>query len=133
MRYKRKTIDKFKYDALLVLFGFFVVAMVPNFLKKPALAWPVRPYADVIEIEQLVEVPVEVPVGCDTRKCMIMAYIMERFGDDASDAITMLNKCENHALDPNATNHNKNGTIDRGVFQINSSVNFFLQDTTDLV
>lgn len=50
-----------------------------------------------------------------------MHYIVDKFGDDANLAITMLTKCENHALDPQATNVNKNGSVDRGVFQINST------------
>lgn len=77
--------------------------------------------AKVIQVEKVVEVKVPVPVKCTTEKCEIMAYILEKFGDDASDAITMLNKCENHSLNPKATNTaNSNGTVDRGVFQINS-------------
>lgn len=80
-----------------------------------------RSDAQLIEIEKIVEVKVPVPVKCETEKCKIMAYIVEKFGDDASDAITMLNKCENHSLNSKATNKaNSNGTIDRGVFQINS-------------
>jgi len=77
--------------------------------------------AKVIQIDHQVEVKVPVPLNCKTEKCQIMAYIVERFGDDAADAITMINKCENHAFNPKATNTaNSNGTIDRGIFQINS-------------
>lgn len=56
-----------------------------------------------------------------TEKQLIMDYIVEKFGDDANLAITMLTQCENHSLDKEAYNYNNNGTADSGVFQINSS------------
>jgi hypothetical protein len=49
----------------------------------------------------------------------IDAYIRQVFGADADDAMRILT-CENRAHNPKATNHNRNGSIDRGVFQINS-------------
>ncbi len=55
-----------------------------------------------------------------TERQQILNYIVEIFGDDAHKAIAMLAICENSELNPYATNHNRNGTIDRGVFQINS-------------
>ena len=55
-----------------------------------------------------------------SEKQLIMDYIVELFGDDANLAITMLTKCENNKLDPEAYNYNNNGTEDSGVFQINS-------------
>ena len=54
-----------------------------------------------------------------TQKQEIIAKIVEAFGEDAPDAFNVL-YCENRGLNPNATNHNRNGTIDRGLFQINS-------------
>jgi len=125
MAYKRKTVDRWKFDAvLIVLASTLLVGMINGihtaFAVDP-LVWPIPAYdARLIEIEKEVEVIREVPVNCQTEKCEILAYIVEKFGDDAADAITMINKCENHAFDPEVTNHNSNGTIDRGVFQINS-------------
>lgn len=55
-----------------------------------------------------------------SEKEQILAYIVEKFGDRADDAITMIRKCENSDFDTHATNYNRNGTIDRGVMQINS-------------
>lgn len=55
-----------------------------------------------------------------TQKQEILKYIVEKFGDRAADAITMLNKCENHGLRTDTINKgNSNGTWDVGVFQIN--------------
>ncbi len=45
---------------------------------------------------------------------------MERFQDDAANAITLIRKCENSTFDQSRTNHNNNGTIDYGIFQVNS-------------
>lgn len=55
-----------------------------------------------------------------TEKEQIKAYIHEKFGERADDAILMLETCENSKLNPKISNKNRNGTIDRGVFQINS-------------
>lgn len=55
----------------------------------------------------------------ETPKQEIIDLIVEVFGEDAPDAFNVL-FCENRNLNPNATNHNNNGTIDRGLFQINS-------------
>lgn len=55
-----------------------------------------------------------------TEKQQILLYIVEKFGDRSHQAIAMLAKCENSKLDPHATNYNSNGTVDRGIFQINS-------------
>lgn len=45
--------------------------------------------------------------------------IEQVFGDEADNAFLILD-CENKNLNPKATNHNKDGSIDRGIFQINS-------------
>ena len=50
----------------------------------------------------------------------IFEYIVEVFGEHSPDAFNVL-FCENRNLDPYATNHNRNGTIDRGIFQLNSA------------
>lgn len=49
----------------------------------------------------------------------IVAYITEVFGKDTPKAMKVLS-CENESLNPRAVNKNRNGSIDRGVFQINS-------------
>lgn len=56
-----------------------------------------------------------------TQKQQIMAYMVEKFGDRASDLITIINQCENHDFDPEAINHNRNGSCDVGVTQENTS------------
>lgn len=55
-----------------------------------------------------------------TEKQQIMNYIVEVFGDDSADAITIINKCENHSFDPKAQNWNSNGSVDTGIFMVNS-------------
>lgn len=59
-----------------------------------------------------------------TEKQQIMAYIVEKFGDRADDAITMINSCENNGLQPRRVsklNIQKSGrrSYDVGVMQIN--------------
>lgn len=46
--------------------------------------------------------------------------IREYFGEHTEDAFKVLD-CENKTLNPRAVNHNRNGTVDRGLFQLNSA------------
>ncbi len=55
-----------------------------------------------------------------SEKQQILEYIVEVFGEDAADAIVVVRKCENSAFNPRAVNYNRNGTVDRGIFQLNS-------------
>ena len=69
---------------------------------------------EVVEVEKPVETEFE------SEKHEILAYIVEKFGEDSADAITLVRKCENSTFDQTRTNHNNNGSVDYGVFQINS-------------
>lgn len=53
-----------------------------------------------------------------SQKQEIIDYIVEVFGEDAPDAFNVL-YCENRGLNPNAVNHNRNGSRDLGIFQLN--------------
>lgn len=55
-----------------------------------------------------------------TEKQEILNYIVEVFGEYAPDAIAVVRLCENGDFDPYATNYNRNGSVDRGIFQLNS-------------
>lgn len=54
-----------------------------------------------------------------TEKEQIINYIVEVFGEDAPEAFNVLH-CENRNLDPKAINHNRNGSQDLGIFQLNN-------------
>lgn len=69
-------------------------------------------YIEIVEVEKQVEYEGE--------KHEIFSYIVEKFGEDAGDAITLVRKCENSTFDQTRTNHNRNGSVDYGIFQINS-------------
>lgn len=71
-------------------------------------------------VEVMVEVEKPVETEFDSEKHEILAYIVEKFGEDSADAITLVRKCENSTFDQTRTNHNNNGSVDYGVFQINS-------------
>lgn len=53
-----------------------------------------------------------------TQKQEIIDEIVRVFGEEAPNAFNVLH-CENRGLNPNATNHNRNGSIDYSIFQIN--------------
>ena len=124
--YIRKTVDKRQYNimimALVATFSIMMFFMLRSMAQK--MNAPMVSPAPLSGFERILieEVEVEVPINteCSTQKCQIVAYIAEVFEDHAPDAIAMLNQCENNGLDPDATNYNNNGTIDRGIFQVNS-------------
>ena len=113
---------------ILSIFGCYLLTLIPRIEQIFTETEMISPLSDAVVIERIVEkpVPVEVvrevavPLDCKTDKCLVLAYLVERFGDDADDAITMINKCENSTFDQSRHNHNNNGTVDYGVMQINS-------------
>lgn len=106
--------------ALSLLIVLFVYWLDTHFVQVDA-SWPIPAYVvRVVEIEKIVEKEIPVPVNCTTEKCKIYAYLVEKFQDDAANAITMIRKCENSKFNQQATNLNNNGTTDYGVMQINS-------------
>lgn len=90
---------------------FEVEASAPLLNPQSVMITP-TPKVEYITVETLVE--------AKTEKQQILAYLVKVFGDHSGDAIAMLNNCENHNFDQNATNVNRNGTTDYGVMQINS-------------
>jgi hypothetical protein len=73
----------------------------------------VRAYEEpVIEVE-IIQEP-------KTEKQQIIEYITQVFKEDAPDAFNILH-CENRQLNPKAVNHNRNGTRDLGIFQLNDA------------
>lgn len=80
----------------------------------------------VVTVEKQVEVIKEVEVDRQfkTEKQQILAYLVEKFGDKADAAITMIRTCENSTFDPERVsplNVQKSGrrSYDVGVMQIN--------------
>ncbi len=72
----------------------------------------------------MAEVPQEIALPTPTPAIQviptdIVGYISYKFGEDAWKAFKVL-ECENKGLNPFAQNINKNGSIDRGYWQINT-------------
>ena len=79
---------------------------------------------DVAHMPVKAEVPQEIALPTPTPAILviptdIVGYIHYKFGDDAWKAFKVLD-CENKGLNPYAINVNKNGSIDRGYWQINT-------------
>jgi hypothetical protein len=106
--------------ALLIVY--FALKLLANIYIFHPVEITANTDREVIEIEKPIEVVKEIEVDrtFTTEKQQILAYIVEKFGDDSADAITMIRKCENSSFDQSRTNHNRNGTVDYGVMQINS-------------
>lgn len=47
-------------------------------------------------------------------------YIKTKFGSDGDNMIRIIGECENKTFDQSRTNHNRNGSIDYGIAQVNS-------------
>ncbi len=50
----------------------------------------------------------------------IVDLIVKYFGDEAQNALKVVGTCENKGWNTKATNQNRNGSWDAGIFQINS-------------
>lgn len=117
-RLRRLKVETF---ILIVLMATYLgVKLVSNLF----IFHPVQALADndneVVYVEKPVPVEVEVDRTFVTEKQQIMAYLIEKFGDRADDAITMINTCENSTFNPSLINKgNNNRTWDVGVMQIN--------------
>ena len=83
-------------------------------VDSPAAEEVVAPQAG--QTDDIKSIPA--PVVKKTEKQEIIDLIVEVFGEDAPDAFSIL-YCENRSLSPNAVNHNRNGSRDLGVFQLN--------------
>ena len=62
-------------------------------------------------------IPTATPTPTDKEE--IIAEIVRVFGEEAPNAFNVL-YCENRGLRPDAINHNRNGSTDHSIFQINS-------------
>lgn len=69
--------------------------------------------------EPVVEVIVE-PLNTYGAPTHIVDLIVKYFGDEAQNALKVVGTCENKGWNPTATNQNRNGSWDAGIFQINS-------------
>jgi hypothetical protein len=121
MPYRRKTVDKHYYHAaLIIITALLIVLGIVLFenREKPEFYNPLSD-AMIIKVETPVEVPVEKTIGCESEKCEIMAYLVEKFGDEAANAITIIRTCENSTFDQSRQNQNNNGSTDWGTMQIN--------------
>ena len=90
----------------------------------------IAPGSEPIYVDREVEVVKEVEVDrtFTTEKQQILAYMVEKFGDDAEKAITLVYKCENSTFDPkrkSGLNIQQSGrrSYDIGVMQINVDEN----------
>lgn len=71
------------------------------------------------EVNNINTIITRTPPDSVLTKDEIKQYIEYVFGEHADEAFKVL-ECENKTLNPRATNHNRNGSIDRGIFQLNS-------------
>jgi len=81
---------------------------------------PVELHRPIVGEVKAIELPVQTIVEAPkTEHEAIIAYIKQVFGDQSDNAFKIL-ECENAKLNPNAINHNRNGSTDHSIFQVNS-------------
>lgn len=123
------TREQFVIDRFAPLFLMFLTGVMSWSIKtgvRIAQAWDETRVVETTPTPppQLTPVPTVEPKVVEatpekSEREQIIAYIVEVFGEHAPDAFNVL-YCENKNLDPNAINYNRNGTVDRGIFQLNS-------------
>ncbi len=95
-------------------------ALIQWLYTPPEPSFVASPVVEAVESQSLPPSAVLVAETAPlTEKQEIMSYIVEVFGDDADDAIALVGQCENKGWNPQAVNHNKNGSRDLGIFQLN--------------
>ena len=107
--------------SLFILLALLLIYFAQKVILNAFVFHPVRAIASSDQYTLTVVKIVPVDHIFKTQRQQILAYIVEKFGDRAGDAISIINQCENHAFNPDAINHNPNGSIDVGVMQINTS------------
>lgn len=122
---KQRLILKWKMSRIRPLILLPLCTYLVMFFTQPIFG-VYAPTRDVETVEKKVEVirEVEVDRTFKTEQQQILAYIVEKFGDRADDAIVMIRKCENSTFDPRRVsplNIQKSGrrSFDIGVMQIN--------------
>lgn len=63
--------------------------------------------------------PIKEPLNTYGAPSHIVDLIVKYFGDEAQNALKIVGTCENGKWNPTATNQNRNGTLDIGIFQHN--------------
>lgn len=91
-----------------------IAALIGFWHKQRTLQAEASGYFKSLTIERLTGVEANT-----TQQQQIIAYIKEVFGSQANNAFKVLS-CENHSLNPKARGISPNGSIDSGIFQINS-------------
>ena len=94
----------------------YLLTLIMIGMYLPLLVMQNVAFAPKAEAELNGYLKVEKPV---TQRDQIIDYIYQVFGDQADNAFKVL-ACENHGLNPNAQGHNTDGSVDTGIFQVNS-------------
>lgn len=119
-----------RWSPVAGLFGSMVICLWLQFFGQSYNLYKMQKDVQAVDYQSPVVV-VEEKNKDYTEKQMILDYIVEVFGDDSADAITLINKCENHAFNPHAENWNSNGTWDAGVFQVNEIHGYSMEEMKD--
>ena len=114
----------------LILIPTFICMVYGNYNVKQDLLNPLISINE-IEVQAQEPTPTPEPDKCSLIENEIEQYICEVFEEDYEDAMTILS-CENKGLNPLAINDaNSNGSIDVGIFQINSIHGFTVEEMQD--
>lgn len=113
MRKNSKYINRLDYNALFILTCISSLFALRYALQSMAAqAQVISPLPDNPPI--IIEKPIyKTPVTTEEK-------IIATFGEYAPEAFALL-ECENKTLNPNAINHNSDGSVDYGMFQLNDN------------
>jgi len=115
----------FIFITLMASFSFYRHLNTPSELLNPFIS------INEVQAKEVIVEPTPEPSKCLAIENEIEQYICEVFGDEYENAMSVLS-CENKTLNPNAINdQNSNGSIDVGIFQINSIHGFTVEEMKD--
>ena len=128
-QYSRSAWNIFKPLIALIAFT-FLMWCIQQYFKEQELLSPCPEDGCTFNF-QVRAMEVEPVEEVKTTRQEIVEYIFKVFGDDAVEAIVIIRKCENSQFNPKATNWNRNGTWDTGIFQINQIHGYSLEQMQD--
>jgi len=118
-QFKFKPFKKSNFSGLKLMIATMAIGYALQTYSEPIILFTPCPNegCKLVTTVQAKEVAVETIVRTENQQ--IRDYIKQVFGDQSDNALKIL-ECENAGLNPKAINHNRNGSTDHSIFQVNS-------------
>lgn len=116
-QFQFKPFKQSNFSGLYLMLAIMLVGAYLNYRFQPVELH--RPLIGQVEAKEAVKSTTR-PLNTYGAPTHIVDLIVKYFGDEAQNALKIVGTCENGKWNPTAVNHNRNGSWDAGIFQINS-------------